>query len=136
MSRHMAIDDDRPNEDPHAHQPSVLPLWAMPIIVFGGLVLAVSYAPDSIEDLYVGRLLPFLISTWVGLGFSFTWDMLSASMSGAPKSLALATTLLSILVLLHLAGGIQVIWEEPWFLGVAIVPGARLALHYARSHKT
>ena len=100
--------------------------------MFGGLALAVTYAPQSIENLYVDRLLPFLISTWVGLGFSFTWDMLSASMHGAPRSLALATTVLSIFVLLLLAGGIEVIWQDPWFLGVAVVPGVRLAMHYAR----
>ena len=113
-------------------KPSVWPLWAMPAVIFAGLALAVGYAPSSLEDLYVNTLLPFLISTWVGLGFAFTWDMLNASMAGAPRSVAIATVVLSIVVLIALAGGIEAIWEEPWFLGVVLVPGVRLALHFAR----
>ncbi|MPZ49072.1 MAG: hypothetical protein GEU75_07190 [Dehalococcoidia bacterium] len=112
--------------------PSAWPLWAMPLAIFGGFGLAVAYAPQSIEDLYLDKLLPFLISTWVGMGFAFTWDMLSFSMAGVPKSVALITTVLSIFILLNLAGGVQIIWEDPWFLGVAIFPGIRLAMRYAR----
>jgi len=104
------------------------PLWAMPVVVLGGLVLA-TYAPDPIESFYIDAGLPFLITFWIGLGFSYTWRYIRLSMpreSFTPAMIA-AVGILSALVILSMLGGISVLWEDPWLFGVAVAPGFSLA---------
>jgi hypothetical protein len=59
----------------HAQPPTPVWLWIMPAAVVGVLALAVSSLLDGLEPLLLW-LLPFLITLWVGAGFTFAWDML------------------------------------------------------------
>ncbi len=104
--------------------PSVLPLVAMPVAVVGGLFLSIMFGLGSF---YAGRLLPFLVACWIGLGFNFAWDALKASSATTSPAVLTATALLSAIVILSMLGGIQVVWEDPWIFGVAVVPGIRIA---------
>ncbi len=104
------------------------PLWVMPVVVLGGLVLA-TYAPGPIESFYVDAGLPLLITFWIGLGFSLTWRYIRLSMPQGSFTLGMvaAVGVLSALVILSMLGGISVLWEDPWLFGVAVAPGFSLA---------
>jgi hypothetical protein len=106
----------------------VYPLWLFPIVVIGGLI-AVQYAPDSIESFYADDALPWLVTYWIGMGFTTTWRLMgeSARAQGTPAGIVAAVGVLSALVLLSMLGGIRVLWEEPWIFGVAVAPGFALA---------
>jgi hypothetical protein len=104
------------------------PLWVMPIVVLGGIFLA-TYAPHPIESFYIDKGLPFLLSFWIGLGFTYTWRYIRLSMpreSFTPAMVA-AVGILSALVILSMLGGISILWEDPWLFGVAVAPGFSLA---------
>lgn len=104
------------------------PLWVMPVVVLGGLVLA-THAPEGVESFYVDAGLPFLITFWIGLGFSLTWRYIRLSMpSGSfTPGMVAVVGVLSALVILSMLGGISVLWEDPWIFGVAVAPGFSLA---------
>ncbi len=105
------------------------PLWAMPVVVLGGLVAAIAYAPDTIESFYVDKALPFLITTWIGLGFTLTWRYITEPMrqQNVPPGIVAGVGVLSALVLLSMLGGIKLFWEDPWMFGVAVAPGFAMA---------
>ena len=108
---------------------AALPLYVLPIAIFGGLFLAVEYAPDGVEDFYVEKALPFLIAVWIGAGFTFTWGVVRESMlrDKAPPWMMAAVGLLSALVLLSMLDGWTLLWEDPWLFGVAVSPGFAMA---------
>jgi len=105
------------------------PLWLLPAVVIGGLVLAVPYAPGPLESFYPDQALPFLIAYWIGLGFTTTWWLISDSLRRDKVSpgIVAAVGILSALLLLSMLGGIELLWEDPWLFGVAIAPGFALA---------
>ncbi len=107
----------------------VWPLWLAPVVILGGLVLAVEYAPDSIESFYTDTAMPFLITYWIGLGFTTAWRLAreSALRDNTPPGVVAAVGILSAVVLLYMLGGISVLWEDPWIFGVAVAPGFALA---------
>lgn len=109
------------------------PVYVLAVAVVGGLVGAIQIG-GSIEDFYVDRALPWLITAWIGAGFTSTWDMLAASAeaSRAPRGVVAATGVLSAVVLLSMLGGISVLWEDPWIFGVAVWPGFRMAISWLR----
>ena len=100
----------------------------MPIVVFGGLAASV-YAPDPTESFYVDKALPFLITFWIGLGFTYTWRYVRDSAQGQPLPAATvaAVGVLSALILLSMLGGIGLLWDDPWLFGVAVAPGFAMA---------
>jgi hypothetical protein len=106
----------------------VWPLWVAPIVIIGGLILA-QYAPDWFESFYTDKALPFLITYWIGLGFTTTWRLLreSARAQNTPAGVVAAVGVLSALVLVYMLGGVRVLWEDPWIFGVAVAPGFALA---------
>lgn len=107
--------------------PAVWPLWLTPVLIFGGALVSIAWAPDAVEDFYLGALLPYLITFWIGQGFSFAWDVARASVAGVPAPVAAATGLLASFVIMGMLGGVRIILEDPWIFGVAVVPGLRLA---------
>jgi hypothetical protein len=102
------------------------PLYVLPVAVLGGLLLAVK-AGGGVEDFYVDKALPWLITTWIGAGFTSTWEMLRVAGRSAPRGVLAATAVLSALVILGMLGGPSVLWEDPWIFGVAVWPGLQLA---------
>ena len=104
------------------------PLWVLPAVIITGLFLTES-APDGIESFYMGTALPFLITCWIGAGFTSTWRRVRESMrlEGAPQGVIAATGVLSALVLLSMLGGVRLLWEDPWLFGVAVWPGFSMA---------
>jgi hypothetical protein len=104
------------------------PLWVMPVLVIGGLVVA-SYAPGPIESFYTDTALPFLLSCWIGLGFTYVWRHVRESMlrDDSPPGVAAGVGILSALILLSMLGGIGLLWEDPWLFGVAVAPGFAMA---------
>jgi len=67
----------------------VLPI-ALPVLVIGGYVVSGGFGgffDDAWED-FVG---PFLITYWIGLGFTNAWGVVKESLHGAPP-LVLAIT--------------------------------------------
>lgn len=104
------------------------PVWVMPPLVGGALVLAVETG-GTFESLYVERMLPWLLTAWIGAGFTSAWETLreSARLQGTPPLVVAATAVLSALFILSQLGGVPVLWEDPWIFGAAIWPGIRLA---------
>ena len=104
------------------------PLWVMPVVVLGGQVAATN-APGPIESFYVDKALPFLITFWIGLGFTLTWRYISEPMrqQNVPPGILAAVGVLSALVLLSMLGGIRLLWEDPWLFGVGGAPGFAMA---------
>jgi hypothetical protein len=104
------------------------PLWVMPVLVLGGLVAATK-APGPIESFYIDMALPFLITFWIGLGFTLTWRYISEPMrqQNVPPGIVAAVGVLSALILLSMLGGIRLFWEDPWLFGVAVAPGFAMA---------
>lgn len=107
--------------------PAAWPLWVTPALILGGALVSIAWAPDGVEDFYLGALMPYLITCWIGLGFSFAWDVTRASAAGVPAPVVAATGLLASFVILGMLGGVRIILEDPWIFGVAVVPGLRLA---------
>jgi hypothetical protein len=104
------------------------PLWVLPVVVILGLFLAES-GPDAIGSFYTNTALPFLITCWIGFGFTEVWRRLreAARMEGTSQGVVAATGVLSALVLLSMLGGVRLLWEDPWLFGVAVAPGFSLA---------
>jgi hypothetical protein len=106
----------------------VWPLLATPVAVIAGIV-AVQYTSDTVESFYADDALPWIITYWIGLGFTTTWRLLSESARArnAPRGVIAAVGVLSAFVLLSMLGGVSVFWDDPWIFGVAIAPGLALA---------
>ena len=104
------------------------PVWVMPPLVGGTLVLAVE-AGGTFESVYVDHMLPWLLTAWIGAGFTAAWEMLreSARLQRTPPLVVAATAVLGALFILSQLGGVAVLWEDPWIFGVAVWPGIRLA---------
>ena len=120
--------DEEPTPDFRRTVSLFWPLWLMPVVIGGGLVLSVQYAPDSIESFYTDTALPFLIASWIGLGFTTTWRLVreSALRENASPAIIAAVGILSAFILWSMLG-FNVLWEDPWIFGVAIAPGFALA---------
>ena len=102
----------------------------MPLVVIGSLVLAVGFAPDGVEEFYTDYGFPFLVSVWIGMGFTYAWNVVAHPLradEASPLVLG-AVGVLGALVILSMLGGIRVLWEDPWIFGVAVAPGLRLGL--------
>jgi len=100
----------------------------LPVAVIGGYVLTAE-AGGFIEDVWEDFAGPFLITYWIGFGFTMTWDIAAESLhadKATPTTMAI-TGLLGALVLLMMLGGPAALIEDPWLFGVAIAPGLRLA---------
>jgi hypothetical protein len=99
----------------------------MPAIVVGSLFLSF-LLPGAISGFYFDTVLPFLVSMWIGSGFTYAWDSLRASAHQqrfTPGMLALTGLLCSLFFFLML--GFDWLWHDPWLFGVAIAPGFALA---------
>jgi len=105
----------------------VLPI-AVPLVVFGGYLFLGS-AGGIVEDAWDSVIGPFLITYWIGLGFTIAWDVLTQSMhvEGASPTVVAVTGVLSAIVIFMMLGGIGALIDDPWLFGVAIAPGMRLA---------
>ncbi len=107
---------------------TAVPLWVFPIVIFGGIILS-ERAPAAARDFFMATALPFLITVWIGAGFTFAWRVVRESMlrEKAPSGMMAAVGILSALTLLSMLGGISLIWEDPWLFGVAVWPGLNMA---------
>ncbi len=107
---------------------TAVPLWVFPIVIFGGIILS-ERAPASLRDFYIETALPFLITVWIGAGFTFAWGVVRESMlrEKAPRGMMAAVGILSALTLLSMLGGVSLMWEDPWLFGVAVWPGLNMA---------
>ena len=112
--------------------PSPLPLIVIPAAIFGGVFLSVAVLPGAIGDFYVDHALPFLVLLWIGQGFSYAWDVARVSTFGAPPVVVAGVGVLSAFIILSMLGGVSTRWEAPEIVGVAVFPGLRMALPYAR----
>jgi hypothetical protein len=109
----------------------------LPVIVLGGDIL-LSGAGGFVEDAWEDFAGPFLITYWIGFGFTMAWDIVTESMraeAASPTVVAL-TGLLSAVVILMMLGGPATLIEDPWLFGVAIAPGLRLAGPWLASRKS
>jgi hypothetical protein len=109
-------------------------LIGTPAVVIGGYILFSSssgFLSDAWDD-FVG---PFLITYWIGLGFTMTWDVVKESLHGAPPPVVAATGALGALVTLGMLGGPRALIDDPWLFGVAIAPGLQLAGPWWQKHK-
>jgi hypothetical protein len=111
----------------------VLPI-ALPVIVIGGFVLA-GGSNGFFSDAWEEFLGPFLITYWIGLGFTNAWDLLKDSMHGVSPTVIAVTGALSALLILGMLGGPAILIEDPWLFGVAVAPGLQLALPWWRKRK-
>ncbi len=113
------------------------PAYVLAAAVIGGFALAREFG-GSFEALYVGHLLPWLITVWIGAGFSCTWELVarSAEASRAPRGVVAATGVLSAIVLFVMLGGVSALRVDPSLFGIAIWPGLRLAVPWVRSRLT
>ncbi|HEU0073926.1 MAG TPA: hypothetical protein VFS30_07925 [Dehalococcoidia bacterium] len=100
----------------------------LPVIVLGGYVL-LGGAGGFVEDVWEDFAGPFLITYWIGFGFTMAWDIVTESMrtEAASPTVVGLTGLLSAVVILMMLGGPGALIEDPWLFGVAIAPGLRLA---------
>jgi hypothetical protein len=108
----------------------------LPVIVLGGYVLAGGVG-GFLEDAWEDFLGPFLITYWIGFGFTMAWDLATESMHAErlpPLSMAI-TGVLGALILLSMLGGVDALIDDPWLFGVAIAPGLRLAGPWVEKHK-
>jgi hypothetical protein len=105
----------------------------VPAVLIGGYFLASEaggFAQSAWDD-FAG---PFLIMYWVGLGFTYTWDIVRESVKGARPGVVAATAGAVLLVLVVMVGPVELI-DDPWLFGVVIAPGIELALPYLRGRR-
>jgi hypothetical protein len=109
--------------------PSHVPLLIAPALIFLGIIGSVYVFPDWLDDLFTGFGLEFLITFWIGAGFTFAWDKTrhSLNLEGVSPAAIAAIGILSAIVILSMLGGISILWEDPWIFGVAVWPGFALA---------
>jgi hypothetical protein len=98
---------------------------ALPAIVIGGYALTIG-AGGVIEDAWDNFVGPFLITYWIGLGFTNTWDMIKDSLHGARPLTLAVVGIGGSLFLLGMLGGPGVLLEEPWLFGAVVAPGLEL----------
>jgi hypothetical protein len=100
---------------------------ALPVVVLGGYVF-LGGAGGFVEDAWEDAVGPFLITYWIGFGFTMAWDVVTESMhtEGASPTVVALTGGLTALVILMMLGGPGALIEDPWLFGVAIAPGLRL----------
>ncbi|HXH22762.1 MAG TPA: hypothetical protein VNN10_12100 [Dehalococcoidia bacterium] len=107
-------------------EPAVWPLCVLPAAIIGGLFGALSIG-GKVEDIY-GDLLPFLVTTWIGMGFTYAWDMLRYTMhieKASPVVVAATGVLTAVFMLSAL--GWQTLWQDPWVFGAVVWPGIQMA---------
>ena len=102
----------------------VLPI-ALPFVVIGGYIAA-DYAGGILSDVYEDFGGPFLITYWIGLGFTNMWDIVKQSLHGASPLILAVVGVGGSLFMLGMLGGPEVIVDEPWLFGAAIAPGLEL----------
>ena len=100
-----------------------------PVAVFGGYYLA-SEVGGALADAWDHFLGPFLITYWIGLGFTNMWYVMRESVKDARPGVVAGTVAAVLFVLLVPLGGITTLWEDPWLFGVLIAPGFDLVLPY------
>jgi hypothetical protein len=100
----------------------------VPVVVFGGYFLAAE-AGGSISDFWDDFLGPFLITYWVGLGFTNMWDVVRDSVKGASPGAVAATTGAVLLVLFVMIGPADLL-DDLWLFGIVIMPAFDLILPY------
>jgi hypothetical protein len=105
----------------------VLPV-ALPIVVIGGYILS-SGIGGFMEDAWVDFLGPFLVTYWLGFGFTLAWDHVreAAHVEGASPTVLALLGVLGAVVIFAMLGGIGTLIDDPWLIGVAIAPGLQLA---------
>jgi hypothetical protein len=109
-------------------------LIGTPAVVIGGYVLF-SGSHGLLADAWDGFIGPFLITFWIGLGFTTTWDVVRQELHGSsPKTLAIAGVGIGLFMLMML-GGPRVLLDDPWLFGAAVAPGFELALPWWRQHQ-
>ena len=101
----------------------------VPVAVFGGYFLT-SEAGGVLADAWDDFLGPFLITYWIGLGFTNMWYVVRESVKDATPGVVAGTTAAVLFVLLFPLGGITTLWEDPWLFGVLVAPGLELVLPY------
>lgn len=104
----------------------VLPI-ALPAAVIGGYIVTGSIG-GLVNDAWEDFLGPFLITYWIGFGFTLTWDYIREAMhvDGASPTLVAITGVFCALVILAMIG-FDTLLSDPWLFGVAVAPGFRLA---------
>ena len=102
----------------------------VPAAVLGGYFLT-SEAGGFVQSAWDDFFGPFLITYWIGLGFTFAWDVVRESVKGARPGVVAATVGAVGLVLMIMVGPMALI-GDPWMFGIVIAPGIELALPYFR----
>jgi hypothetical protein len=110
-------------------------LAVMPVIVIGGWFLA-AYIGGFIEDAWDGFVGPFLFTVWVGMGFTFTWDMVKEQMhvQAMPPFAVALTGFIVAFVFFSMLGGFGALINDPWLFGVAVWPGIHMAMPWITGH--
>lgn len=108
-------------------EPAFWPLYLMPFVV-AGTALGAYAAGGFVKNLYTDLGFPLLLTTWVGMGFTFAWDSVRFSMHAErfPPLMVAAAGILGALFLLSMIG-FESMWQEPWLFGVAVWPGFSMA---------
>jgi hypothetical protein len=109
-------------------------LIGTPAVIIGGYILFSSgtgFFSDAWDD-FIG---PFLITYWIGLGFTNTWDIVKQSLHGAPPLMLALVGVAGSLILLGMLGGPEVLVTDPWLFGVVIAPGLQLVLPWWQQRK-
>ena len=102
----------------------------VPAVVFGGYYLS-SEAGGIVQSAWDDFLGPFLITYWIGLGFTYAWDVVRESVKGARPGVVAGTVAAVLVVLVIMVGPVALI-DDPWMFGIVVWPGIELALPYFR----
>jgi hypothetical protein len=103
----------------------------VPVAVFGGYFLTPT-AGGVMADAWDGFVGPFLITYWIGLGFTNMWEIAKAELKDFSPRMAIVTVVLVIFILLSTLGGPAALLDDPWLFGVVIAPGIDLILPHLR----
>ena len=110
------------------------PLWVLPFAAVGLAFLLAAYFPDDVADFYMGKVIPFGITFWMGTFFTYGWEIQRLWIQELPRKWAPWVVGAALLVVLFMMGGPAAIVDDPWLAGMVVFPGVRMLMAYQKRH--
>ena len=108
------------------------PLWVLPFAGVGLAFLFAAYFPQRVTDFYIGTVLPFGVTFWMGTFFTCGWEVQRLWIQELPRKWAPWVIGAALLFVLYVMGGPAALIDDPWLAGMLVFPGVRMLTQYQK----
>ena len=108
------------------------PLWVLPFAGVGLAFLFAAYFPDDVTSFYMNTVLPFGITFWMGMFFSYGWEVQRLWIQELPRKWAPWVIGGALVFVLFVMGGPATLIDDPWLVGMVAFPGIRMLMAYQK----